>query len=792
MKISEIALREWINPALTIEQMASQLTMAGLEVDSITSVAGSFTSVVVAKVLKTMPHPQADKLTLCQVDFGQGETIQVVCGASNVRTGLTVALAQIGALLPGGIKIKETKLRGELSQGMLCSVAELGIEEESDGIMELPDDAPIGADLREYMHLNDAILDIDLTPNRADCFSILGVAREIAVFNQLPLRNVPHPKISATVKDKLDVKLDAAEGCPQYYGRVIRNINPQMTTPLWLCERLRRSGLRAIHPVVDVMNYVMIELGQPMHAFDYSTLKGNIHVRYSQAEEMLTLLDGQSVKLQENTIIIADESKPLAIAGIMGGEESAVHAGTTDLFLESAFFTPKYLAGIARQYSLCTESSQRFERGIDPKLQELALDYATDLILKIVGGEAGPIVASQLQDYLPQPVHVLFNPQKVARLTGVAIPEDEMHATLLALGMLVDRQDNLWKVTVPSHRVDILLDVDLVEEMIRIYGYDKITTTTMQGALRVGKPDPLDQLSRLMGQFLSHHGYHEIISYSFVDPDIQSALFSDHHALTILNPISAELSEMRVSLWPGLISALVYNSNRQQPLIKLFEIGVIFDPQDNTLQEKSCIAGLLTGEMGHLHWNVTSRPFDFYDLKGELDHLLKPLHTKPIQFVAATHSALHPGKSAHLILGDHTIGWIGVLHPRITEALNIQNEVILFEIVLDHLPKTTLTNYKKISKFPSVRRDLSFLIDEDIEFEHVKRAVCDVADSSLFKSLDVFDVYTSENLPKGKKSLAIALTLQNDDRTLVDEEVNKLMDAVIKRLNQDFSITLRD
>ena len=792
MKVSESWLREWVNPPITTEQLAAQLTMAGLEVDSVAIVAGPFSRVVVAKVLEASPHPEADKLTLCVVDCGQTAPLQIVCGASNVRSGLTVALAMIGATLPNGMMIKETRLRGQLSQGMLCSAAELGMIDQISGIIELPDDAPIGTDLRDYMNLNDTVLEVDLTPNRADCFSIFGIAREVSTLNQSPLRERKHVSHQPTHDETLPVYLDEPRACPQYYGRVIRQINPHAKTPLWLLERLRRAGIRPIHPVVDVMNYVMIEFGQPMHAFDKQTLDGAIHVRYSTKGETLTLLDEQTVTLSDNTLVIADNTKALSIAGIMGGSESAVQADTTDIFLESAFFNPRLIAGVARRYALCTESSQRFERGVDPAIQLLALDYATDLILSIVGGKAGPVVCAQVPAELPSQKQFIFHPQQVLQLTGVTISEADMLSTLRGLGITADTHAKPWTITVPSHRFDIELDVDIVEEIVRVYGYDKIIAKPMLETMRAGVVHPLEQVSQHIGLFLSGRGYHELISYSFVDPEIQQAIYPDSQAMSLLNPISSELSAMRVGLWPGLLASMVYNSHRQQPLIKLFESGVVFDASSGELIERACIAGLMSGEWGGLNWSEPTRFLDFYDLKGDVQALIDGLGIGAVQFVQGTHPGLHPGKTAEIVVGDHAIGWIGVLHPRLADALYLNEEVMLFELTLAPLFSNTVPQYKKISKLPSVRRDLSFLIDNDVSALQIEAAVHEVVSAVSLKSFDVFDVYVGEAIPAGKKSLAIALTLQDGRRTLVDEEINSFIDPIIEKLNQDFAITLRD
>lgn len=792
MKICEAWLREWVNPSVSADELAAQLTMAGLEVDSVSPVAGQFNSIVVAKVLEATSHPQADKLTICSIDFGAEKPIQVICGASNVRAGLLVALALPGASLPNGMKIKETKLRGELSQGMLCSVSELGLQESSEGILELPDDAPLGVDIREYMVLNGSVFDIDLTPNRTDCFSLLGIAREVATLNKLPFNARSYASHQPSHDEKLEVYLDEPHACPQYYGRVICDINPHATTPLWMLERLRRAGIRPIHPVVDVTNYVMLELGQPMHAFNKQTLDGSIHVRYSQKGEKLVLLDSQDVNLQEGTLVIADEAKSLAIAGVMGGNESAIQVGVTDIFLESAFFNPRLMAGVARRYGLCTESSQRFERGVDPAIQVDAIEYATSLILSIAGGKVGPLVQAQVASELPSAKSIDFYPSHVERLTGVIVAESEMLSTLRSLGMTVDAECLPWKITSPSHRFDIALDVDIVEEIIRIYGYDKISTQPMVLTLQPGVVEPLEQLMQKMALTLSSRGYHEIISYTFADPDIQQAICPNAKPLTLLNPISQELSQMRTSLWPGLIASLVYNSNRQQSLIKIFESGIVFDNSDETLKEKACIAGLIAGEVGTLNWCELTRSLDFYDLKGDVQTLLASLNVDDVHYVGASHPGLHPGQSAQIFMGDACIGWIGSLHPQLMEALDLTFDVVMFEIMLDKLAQKKTARYKKISKFPSVRRDLSFLIGCEVSAGAVEKAVRETVGNGWLKGFDVFDIYSGESIPTDKKSLAIALTLQDDHRTLVDDEIKQVIDAIIKKLNHDFSILLRD
>lgn len=795
MKISENWLREWANPALDSQQLAAVLTMAGLEIDSISPVAGAFDRVIVAEIIQTTRHPEADKLSLCDVNSGDGTIVKIVCGAQNVRAGLKVALAQIGATLPGGMVIKEARLRGELSQGMLCSASELGLMESSEGIIELDDDAIIGTDLRVYLGLDDAIFDIDLTPNRADCLSVIGVAREVAALTDASMLALAPVSVVPAIDAQQTVILQAPDACPHYCGRIIRHVNSQAITPLWMRERLRRSGIRCIHPIVDITNYVMLECGQPMHAFDANKLQGDVVVRYAQNDEQLTLLDGQEVILRDNVLVIADSHQPQAIAGVMGGIATAVDDTTVDIFLESAWFNPLAIAGIARSYGLFTDSSQRFERGVSLDLQLVALERATSLILEITGGKAGPI--NRVKENAHQLNHqsIVFNPAKVKQLTGVDISESVMIKTLTSLGMTVNQQNPLWDVTVPAHRFDLRMDVDLVEEIIRIYGYDNIKGDIMTAAVQAGNSHPSELLSTRLNHFFTARHYLETISYSFVDPQLQQALYPDSQAMEVLNPISSELSAMRVGMWSGLIASMIYNIHRQQTAIKFFEHGVVFAKLDNgAIEERECLAGLLVGDIGAMSWNEPRRKYDFYDAKGDLQALFSSLNCHHVSFESATHHALHPGKSAKIMIDGQLIGWCGVLHPRISDALDVQDDVILFELELAYLlpNKTKIPRYQSISKFPQIRRDLSLLVDNDITVAQLDKVIHEVVGHNWLKSFEVFDVYTGESIPVGKKSLAVALILQAADRTLVDAEINDVISAIITKLGDRFAITLRE
>ncbi|MFI4962789.1 MAG: phenylalanine--tRNA ligase subunit beta [Legionellales bacterium] len=793
MKLSMLWLNEWVKSSLTERELASQLTMAGLEVDAVSPVAGTFNKVIVAHVLGTKPHPDADKLTLCEVDAKTGANLQIVCGASNVRPGLKVALAMIGAVLPGDFKIKESKLRGELSQGMLCSLSELGLAEHSEGIMELEADAPLGMDLRDYLNLEDQVLDIDLTPNRADCFSVLGIAREVAVLNKLPLLEPTIDPVIPTTDEVIPVHLKNPEACPRYCGRIIRGINSEAVTPLWIRERLRRGGIRTVHPVVDVMNYVMLELGQPMHAFDLATIKGEINVRFGHENEKLELLDGQEVTLSDKVLVIADKEKALAMAGIMGGAHSAVNADTCDVFLESAFFNPITTAGIARTYGLFSDSSLRYERGVDPCLQAKALERATGLIVSITGGKVGPIIDTVDSNYIPKPVNLSFDTKKVERLTGLNISLEAMKVLLEGLGIVIKSTNNaVFEVSIPSHRFDIQLDVDLVEEIIRLYGYDNLIAQPINSLVQFGKTCANERIGSELATWFSGRGYNETISYSFVDPEIQAELYPGYEFMELLNPISAELSQMRAGLWPGLIASMVYNVHRQRNAVKIFEMGVVFEVCEGQLTERTCIAGLLMGDQGGLNWSETTRVFDFYDLKGDLQSLCSLLKLEDVAFTASTHPALHPGQTAEITVGGNSIGWIGTMHPRLSTALDLQYDVLLFELNLAGLMNPVTPGYKSISKYPQIRRDLSFLVDEAVPAFEIEREVRKVVTENWLKAFDVFDVYTGSGVPEGKKSLAVSMTLQDDNRTLVDAEINLLISAIIKSLENNFSIILRD
>lgn len=766
--------------------------MAGLEVDSIAPVAQPFTGVVVGEVTHTEQHPNADRLRVCQVNVGSSQLLPIVCGGANVRPDLKVAVAVVGATLGADFKIKKAKLRGCVSEGMLCSASELGLAESSSGILELPADAPIGEDVRHYLQLDDNTLDIDLTPNRGDCLSVAGIAREVGVLTQSEVRRPDIQAVTASIDDQFPIACTASDACPHYVGRVIRGVDMQAATPLWMQERLRRSGLRSIDVVVDVTNYVMLELGQPMHAFDYSRLQGGIEVRYAKPDETLTLLNGETVTIKANTLVIADQQQVLALAGIMGGEASAVNGDTVDIFLESAYFVPKVIAGRARHYGLFTDSSHRFERGVDPHLQRLAVERATQLLLMLTSGQAGPVIEYSDEAHLPTPSIVTLRPRRLTQVLGVTIPEETALDSLQRLGMEVFTQGERWEVHVPTFRFDIHLEADLIEEIARVYGYDNIPThhpvSQLTSEITTRTQVPLHQFC----ERLVTRGYHEAITYSFVDPKRQALLEPNLTALSLLNPLSAELSVMRTSLWPGLLDSLKYNLNRQQERVRLFETGLRFIQRPNDVQQIMTVAGLVTGAYQQEAWANSKRDVDFFDVKADVEALLHLAHvpSQQYRFVAAEHPSLHPGKSAQIWLKEHAVGWLGALHPRVQQHFGVPS-VYVFQLDIDAIDEITEPRFKSVSKFPAVRRDLSFFVDEKVSAQQIRELVDGMAQEWL-QTFILFDVYRDDTFEAGQKSMAIGLVLQHAERTLLDEETTALLDNIIAALQQTYHITLRD
>ncbi|MCD6007090.1 phenylalanine--tRNA ligase subunit beta [Halomonas sp. IOP_31] len=798
MKFSEQWLREWVSPALATQALAEQVTMAGLEVDAVERVAAVFSGVVVAEVLSREPHPDADKLSVCRVDDGSAEPVQVVCGAPNVAVGQKVAFARVGAVLPDdtkadGFKIKKAKLRGVESRGMICSASELGLAEEtSPGILELPLDAPGGVDLRDWMGLEDATIEVDLTPNRGDCLSLKGLAREVGVLNRLA---VVEPAVSAqaAVHDaSFPVHVSAVEACPRYVGRIVRNVDVNATTPLWMVERLRRSGVRAISPLVDITNYVMLELGQPMHAFDLANLEQAIEVRYAREGETLVLLDGQRIALRSDTLIIADAEKPLAMAGVMGGECSGVSDATRDVFLEAAFFTPLAVAGQARSYGLHTDASHRFERGVDPALTRQAIERATQLLLAIAGGEPGPLSETASPDHLPAEQHILLRAARLEQCLSMPLPGEEVIDILTRLGMQVSAQgDTSWRVGVPSWRFDVAIEEDLIEELARIHGYNRLPVRRPAARLSLQADDEARQpLSRLRRQLVAR-GYQEAISYSFVAPELQALLAPGVEAPRLANPISSDMAVMRASLLPGLLKALMHNLNRQQQRVRLFESGLVFRGDLDSLEQTAMLGGLVCGPRDPEGWAARRDDVDFFDLKGDLESLLAMGGNRDAwRFEPAEHPALHPGQTAAVLHLGQRVGWIGALHPAVRAELGLKSDPLVFEIELDRLVRGRLPRFAALSRYPEVRRDLALVVDESVAVQALLDTLRDQAGEWL-TDLHLFDVYQGAGIAEGYKSVALGLTWQHPSRTLNDEEINQLVEAIVAESRQRLGAELR-
>ncbi len=796
MKLSEAWLREWVNPAIDLDELVAKVTMAGLEVDAVEPVAGDFSHVVVGEIVSIEQHPDADKLRVCQVRGAPEGKRQVVCGAPNARVGIKVPFALVGAKLPGGLEIKQAKLRGVESSGMLCGQDELHAGDDKSGLWELPLDAPVGQDLRDFLKLGDHVIEIDLTPNRSDCLSIAGIAREVAVLTDSSL-SIPDINSSPPAHDeKIDVILDAGEACPRYVGRVINNVDVSKTTPLWMQEKLRRCGVRPIDPVVDVTNYVLLELGQPMHAFDKAKLNGNICVRFAQSHEKLLLLNDQEVELNDNTLVIADEAGPVAMAGIMGGAQSAVSGDTKDIFLEAAFFSPVAIAGKARSYGLHTDSSHRFERGVDYNLPQKAIERASELLLEIVGGDLGPVSEVVIPEALPSIKKVTLKKSRLNSILGFEFDASLIESILTRLGLnLISSNDSEWVFDVPSYRFDIAIDADLIEEIARIYGYDRLPTNISKSAIDLSVQSENKLVKTSLVRHLTSRGFNEVIVYSFIDPDWHQLFYGDEPAVVLKNPISRELGTMRRSIVPGLVHTLKTNLNRQNDRIRIFETGLTFSPSANAgyLQQKS-IAALIYGPQCSQNWCETKSEIDFYDLKGEVEALFELTgNAAQFKFVKPSRppAFLHPGQTAEIKLADENLGYLGALHPLLVKKLSLTKIPFVFEMQLDKLLRATKAPlYTPISKFPSVTRDLAILIDREIEFAEVEQVVRDASGQNL-KSVAVFDQYMGQGIPDSKKSVAFNLTFQDNSRTLNDDEILEAMNAIISRLEQQFEAKLR-
>lgn len=793
MRISENWLREWVDPGVDTQVLADTLTMAGLEVDGIELAAPKFSGVVIAKVLEVVPHPDAKKLHICDVEDGKGEVSKVICGASNVRKGLVVAFAKVGAVLANDFKIEPKELRGVESFGMLCSASELGLAEASQGIIELPENFELGADVYSSFALADQVIDIDLTPNRSDCLSIQGIAREVSALLDKPLqKEFTVPEVKATNKSSIPVAIQASQECPRYVGRVIEGVSGSVQSPLWMQEKLRRAGVRAINGITDITNFVMLEMGQPMHAFDLDKLSGGVVVRFANKAEKLELLDGQTVELAKDELVIADEKQAVALAGIMGGQATAIQDGTTRVFLESASFKPEIIAGKARRYGLHTDSSHRFERGVDANLAAQAIERATQLILELVGGDAGPVICEEDISALPKPAKIKLEHSKVESLLGIKLSIEEVQSLLERLQCKVEVKNGLLHVLPPSYRFDLAIDVDLIEEVARLVGYENIPADVKALAINTTVNIEADQLESIKHALVSR-GYHEVVTFSFVDQEMDSFFNDKKVGKALANPISQELAVMRSSAWPGLIKTAQHNLHRQQSRIRIFEQALQFKNTANGLKQLPSLAGLIVGDCEPEQWGSASRKVDFYDLKGDVEHLLKlsSLPEEGISFLPAEDAALHPGQSAKITLGESIIGRLGKLHPRIQSALDIGPTVYLFELQLNELiSKASVNVFQALSKYPSIRRDITIIVDEDINAE-VIRSNIEQLNIATLQSVEVFSIYTGKGIPESKKSVSLGLILQEFSRTLTDKEIEQTVLLIISQLENKVGAEIR-
>jgi phenylalanyl-tRNA synthetase beta chain len=791
MQISEAWLRSYVNPAISTEELVEQLTMAGLEVDAVEPAAAKFSGVVVGEVVSMQQHPDADRLRVCQVAVGEAEPLQIVCGASNVRVGLKIPAALIGAVLPGNFKIKKSKLRGEESFGMLCSEKELGLAADANGLMELSVDAPVGIDIRDYLSLDDSIITVDLTPNRADCLCIEGLAREVAVLNKMDWVTTQVDSVPVSHQDTLTVSVEAPEACPRYLGRLIEGVNAKAVTPHWMQERLRRSGLRSLGPLVDVTNYVLLELGQPLHVFDAEKLSGGITVRWAKTDECVTLLNNQVIKLDNDALVIADDKQALALAGVMGGNESAVNDETQSVFLECAFFAPQAIAGKARRFGLHTDSSHRFERGVDATLQTKAIERATQLIIDIAGGGAGSITEVTTKTVLPQRQPVFLRQQRIKKTLGIALADEQIIDIFQRLGMTVQTKTDGWQILPPGFRFDIAIEADLIEEIARVYGYNNLPNSSLliRSELSPATEAVLD-IDRVK-DLLVDRGYQEAITYSFVDEDIQKAVAPEMEVIRLKNPISSELAVMRTTLWCGLLKAALYNTNRQQNRVRLFETGLRFIKKDGETHQQKMLAGLVLGGVYSEQWGEKDRKVDFFDIKADIQ-VIFALAGCEVQFSSAQQFALHPGQTAEILSTDgKSIGWIGMLHPNLEKQLGFDTQVFLFELDQNLLLNKCIPVFKSLSKYPSVKRDLALIVKEDVTASEIINCIKGSAEAAL-QDVIIFDIYRGKGVEEGSKSIALTLIMQDDTQTLTDSEVDAIVSRLLTLLNNEMNAKLRD
>lgn len=796
MLLSESWLRDWVNPDIDTDKLSEKLTLAGLEVEgteAATTLACTATNrkkIVVGRIQSTSRHPDAETLKLCKVDIGGRKPLEIVCGASNAREGLTVAVARVGARIPG-IVIKRSTICGVDSEAMLCSASELGLANQSEGILELDTDGPLGNSLIDYLALEDTVIEVDLTPNRGDCLSVQGVAREISALTGAKMKDIAVSAVRPKSRETLSIDMQAPGACPGFAGRIIRDIDMQAKTPDWMVEKLRRSGLRPINLVVDITNFVMLETGQPMHAYDFDKLSGGIIVRMAKKREKLQLLDGSTVSLDPSQLVIADHKKAVGLAGIMGSDNTAISDSTTNIYFEAAFFSPSHMLGKARQFGMHTDASYRFERGVNPIGQVAAIERATTLLLNSSPGIPGKTSYSSLKKHLPKRKAVVLNKSELPRILGIGIPARDVSAILKRLGMKLNSVAGGWKVTPPAWRFDIAGEHDLVEEVGRCYGYEKIPPKKPTAQSRTGgHPEGRIETGRIR-HLLTDLGYYEAVNYSFVDPDAQRLLLESDPGIMLQNPIADNMAEMRQSLWPGLLSTLVRNLNRQEPGARLFETGNVFHKKGRKRQETEKLAALMCGASRPRQWATEQRDVDFFDLKGDLEILYSLVPHASLSFTADSHPALHPGQSAKITVNGKQAGWIGQLHPVKQKQLELNHKAFLFEVDLSSLSSAKLPEFVQISRYPAVQRDLAVVVDCETAAELVLSTVRSAAGDYLRK-LELFDIYTGERVENNKKNFAFSLTFRSDSSNLTSTEIEPVIDKIIAALQANVGAELRN
>jgi phenylalanyl-tRNA synthetase beta chain len=792
MKLSEQWLREWTDPQLNSEDLANQLTMAGHEVDAVVVEGESLDGVVVGEVISVEPHPNADRLTVCKAKYGEEEPVEVVCGAPNVSVGMKTPVALAGLRLPNGMKLRRSKIRGVVSHGMLCSASELGLGDDSDGIMELGDEAEPGQALVDYLGLPDTVFDLDLTPNRGDCFCVLGLARDIAALTGSPLKDPVVEPVTPDTDEVYPVALEHPEACPRFAGRVIRGIDPAAKSPAWLVERLRRAGIRAIYPVVDITNYVMLEFGQPLHSYDLDALTGTVRPRLAKDGEKLTLLDEREITLRGDTLVIADDSGAIGLAGIMGGLSTAVTEDTCNIFLEAAHFTKGPIAGQARSYAMHTDASLRFERGVDPQGNGRAIEEATRLLLSIAGGEAGPLHIESVEKFLPGRPPIELRKARLAMVLGAEVADDLVATILLRLGLKVEESSDGWKVVPPSHRFDLEIEEDLIEEVARLFGYDSIPETTANVPMALGTVSEtrveLDQVASI----LVARGYQEVVTYSFIDAEINRKFTGSDSDLVLSNPISSEMSTMRGSLWPGMAAAAAANVARQQDRVRFFEIGKSFHGTQKEPIEVVRVAALALGTVVPEQWSVAAEEVEFFDIKSDLVAIMQSAGADvEFEFVVSEHPALISGQSGKIVRGNETVGFAGKLHPAVARSCGLTKPAVVFELDAEIAFAAAVPRAKEVSRFPAIRRDIAIVVDEKIPASELAQ-VAAAAAPHLIQQVTIFDVYQGAGIEAGLKSVALGLILQETSRTLTDDDADSAMDAAVRKLQHKYAAVLRD